>query len=133
MARSRLTNTRGHNKSGGAKIRAAAAEVVNAVVIHGRSLDAALAERETAFRQDDRSLLRFLCFGVIRQHWQLQDWIDSLLDRPLKKRDSIVRALLSVGLFQLVDTRIPDHAAVSQTVEAARLLRRQVGPVVRVL
>jgi 16S rRNA (cytosine967-C5)-methyltransferase len=47
-----------------------------------------------------------------------------LLDRPLKARDSVIESLLAIGLFQLRDTRIPDHAAVSMTVEAARLLRR---------
>ena len=65
-----------------------------------------------------------LSFGTLRNYWRLQEWIDALLDRPLKKQDSVVSALLAVGLYQLTDTRIPDHAAVSQTVEAARLLRR---------
>ncbi len=42
----------------------------------------------------------------------------------MKKKDGVIRALLAVGLFQLTDTRVPDHAAVSQTVEAVRVLRR---------
>jgi 16S rRNA (cytosine967-C5)-methyltransferase len=46
------------------------------------------------------------------------------LKRPLKARDSVVDALLMVGIFQLTDTRISDHAAVSLTAEAARMLRR---------
>ena len=108
----------------GARTRAVAAEVVDAVVVVGQSLDAAIAEREARVSPADRSLLRMLCFGVVRNHWRLQYWIDQLLDRPLKKRDSVINALLAVGLFQLCDTRIPDHAAVSQTVEAARPLRR---------
>ena len=111
------------NKNG-AWLRAAAAQAVDDVVSNGRSLDAALETAETRVSGDDRSLLRMLCFGTLRNHWRLKDWADSLLDRPLKKRDSIISALLAVGLFQLTDTRIPDHAAVSQTVEAARLLRR---------
>jgi 16S rRNA (cytosine967-C5)-methyltransferase len=65
-----------------------------------------------------------LCYGTLRHYWQLQHWIGQLINRPLKKRDSVINALLAVGLYQLCDTRIPDHAAVSQTVEAARLLRR---------
>jgi len=108
----------------GARTRAVAAEIVDAVVSGGQSLDAAIAEREERVSPTDRSLLRMLCFGVVRNHWQLQHWIGQLLSRPLKKRDSVINALLSVGLFQLCDTRIPDHAAVSQTVEAARALRR---------
>ncbi|MDH3746844.1 MAG: 16S rRNA (cytosine(967)-C(5))-methyltransferase RsmB [Gammaproteobacteria bacterium] len=108
----------------GARVRAAAAETVDAVVSSGRSLDDALAAFEKRIAPDDRPLLRMLCFGCVRHHWRLQGWIDELLDRPLKKRDSVIRALLAVGLFQLIETRIPDHAAVSQTVEAARLLRQ---------
>ncbi len=108
----------------GAKARAVAAEVLDAVVTHGKSLDAALADNEARVAPDDRSLLRMLCYGALRRHWQLQGWINSLLQRPLKRRDSVINSLLAIGLLQLSDTRIPDHAAVSQTVEAARQLRR---------
>ena len=108
----------------GAKTRAVAAEVVDGVIAGGQSLDAAIAEHESKLAPSERSLLRMLCFGTVRNHWRLQHWIGQLLNRPLKKRDSVINALLAVGLFQLQDTRIPDHAAVSQTVEAARQLRR---------
>ena len=108
----------------GARTRAVAAEVVDAVVSGGQSLDAAITDRESRVVPTDRSLLRMLCFGTIRNHWRLQHWVGQLLNRPLKKRDSVINALLAVGLYQLCDTRIPDHAAVSQTVEAARQLRR---------
>jgi 16S rRNA (cytosine967-C5)-methyltransferase len=108
----------------GARTRAVAAEVVDAVVTGGQSLDAALARNESRVALNDRSLLRMLCYGTLRNYWRLQSWISQLVSRPLKRRDSVINALLAVGLFQLVDTRIPDHAAVSQTVEAARQLRK---------
>ena len=98
----------------GARLRATAAVVVDAVVAAGRSLDAALAEHEEQVAPDDRGLLRLLCYGSLRRHWRLQTWIDQLLDRPLKRRDSVINALLAVGLYQLTETRIPDHAVVSQ-------------------
>ena len=98
--------------------------MVDDVVSGGRSLDAAIAERESRVAPADRPLLRMLAYGVLRHHWRLQAWISQLASRPLRKRDSVINALLAVGLFQLVDTRVPDHAAVSQTVEAARVLRR---------
>ena len=110
--------------STGARTRAVAAEVVDAVVTGGRSLDAAIAGSESRVPSADRPLLRMLAYGVLRHHWQLQAWIAKLVSRPLKRRDSVINALLAVGLYQLTDTRVPDHAAVSQTVEAARLLRR---------
>ena len=108
----------------GARTRAVAAEIVDAVAAGGQSLDAAIARFEGRVGPDERSLLRMLCYGTLRNHWQLQAWIEQLISRPLKKRDRVINALLAVGLFQLCDTRIPDHAAVSQTVEAARQLRR---------
>jgi len=108
----------------GARLRAIAAQIVDAVVSSGRSLDAAIAEHEAAVAPEDRSLLRLLCYGTLRHHWRLQEQVNMLLDRPLKARDSAINALLAIGLYQLGETRIPDHAAVSQTVEAARYLRR---------
>ncbi len=110
--------------SAGARVRAVAAEIVDAVTAGGRSLDAAIADYDGRVSSNDRSLLRMLCYGVLRYHWQLEAWADELLSRPLMRKDSVIKALLSVGLYQLSDTRVPDHAAVSQTVEAARLLRR---------
>ena len=97
----------------GARLRAAAAEAVNAVVMGGRSLDTALTQSEARIAAADRSLLRMLCFGTLRRHWRLQSWIDALVDRPIRRRDSVINALLAVGLFQLSETRIPDHAAMS--------------------
>ena len=111
------------NKIGG-RIRAEAAKVVDAVTRHGRSLDAALAVAGEFKNPADRALLRNLSYGTLRYHWQLHAWLDALLERRLRARDSVIESLLCVGLFQLNNTRVPDHAAVSMTVEAARLLRQ---------
>ena len=108
----------------GARLRATAAEIVDAVVKHGRSLDSALQEKEGRVAADDLSLLRLLCYGSLRRHWRLQAIISSYVERPFKAKDSIVNALLAVGIYQIAETRIPDHAVVSETVEAARILRR---------
>ncbi len=110
--------------SAGARTRAAAATVVDAVISDGQSLDAAIAAHEDQLPPGERPLLRMLAYGTLRHRWRLQEWIDQLVNRPLKRRDSVINALLAIGLYQLCDTRIPDHAAVSQTVEAVRQLRR---------
>jgi 16S rRNA (cytosine967-C5)-methyltransferase len=60
----------------------------------------------------------------LRFHWRLRSQVSALLDRPLKAKDSVIESLIAVGIYQLTDTRIPDHAAVSMTVEASRVLRR---------
>jgi 16S rRNA (cytosine967-C5)-methyltransferase len=108
----------------GARLRAEAAKAVDAVVAQGRSLDAVLAELDEQINSADQPLIKMLCYGTLRHHFRLRADLAKLLDRPLKVRDSVIESLLAIGLFQLTDTRIPDHAAVSMTVEAARHLRR---------
>ena len=112
----------GEAKAGG-KVRAEAARVVDAVTRKGRSLDAALAAAAEFQNPADRALLRNLCYGTLRYHWKLLAWLDALLERPLRSRDNLVQSLICIGLYQLTETRVPDHAAVSMTVEASRLLR----------
>ena len=108
----------------GAAVRAEAAEAIDAVVARGLSLDAALSDAEPSTDPTDRPLLRMLCYGTLRNHWRLAEWTAELLDKPLPAADSVIRSLIAVGLFQLSESRIPDHAAVSLTVDAARRLRR---------
>ena len=91
------------NNKQGARLRATAAEVVDDVVKHGRSLDAALASREDRVAADDRSLLRLLSYGVLRHHWRLMSWVNSLLNRPLKARDSETRSRLGGILARFLE------------------------------
>ena len=108
----------------GARLRAEAATIIDAVVSDGRSLDWALDRSDERIASADRAMIRMLCYGCLRHHWQLRWQLAQLLDKPLKARDSIIETLITIGFFQLSDTRVPDHAAVSATVDAARLLRR---------
>ena len=113
------------NKTGsGAAVRAEAARVIDTVAVQGRSLDVALSQADRQTDPQDRALLHMLCYGTLRNHWRLRWFIVQLLDKPLKSQDRIVESLLAVGLFQLLESRVPDHAAVSLTVEATRRLRR---------
>lgn len=108
----------------GASTRAEAARVVHDVVAGGRSLDAALADAEPRVASDERALLRAIAYGVLRAHWRLSADVDRLLTRPLRRRDRIIHSLLAVGIYQLGDLRVPAHAAVTLTVDAARRLKR---------
>jgi 16S rRNA (cytosine967-C5)-methyltransferase len=109
----------------GARVRAAAAEAVHAVAEHGRSLDAELRRLEVTLPAQDQPLFRNLAYGVVRRWYLYREWLDVLVDRRPRRRDRIVEALLCLGFHQLTATRIPDHAVVSATVEAARLLGKR--------
>jgi 16S rRNA (cytosine967-C5)-methyltransferase len=104
-----------------AAVRAEAAKIVAAVATRGRSLDAVLSFDPQATRQE-RGLLRALAYDSIRWYLRLDALLERLLARPGQKLDPDVRALAIVGLCQLLYTDIPEHAAVAETVEAARSL-----------
>ncbi|MCX8157482.1 MAG: 16S rRNA (cytosine(967)-C(5))-methyltransferase RsmB [Verrucomicrobiae bacterium] len=80
-------------------------------------LDAELARHPLP--DPDQRLVRELVFGVIR--WQAT--LDHLIDRQISRRppQPRLRLLLRLGLYQMfwLD-RIPDHAAVHETVSLAR-------------
>ncbi len=107
-------------------IRAVAAQALARVLGEGRSLTAAFPPTLILERLDprDRGLLQELCYGVCRWQPQLQALLNLLLDRPLDPREPSVRALLLAGLYQLHHLRIPEHAAVAETVTAARQLHK---------
>ena len=68
----------------------------------------------------DRGLLTTLVYGVIERQITLDAIIDSLADRKGGDISPDVRTLLRIGLYQLAYLdRVPDHAAVNETVDMA--------------
>ena len=110
--------------STGGEARAAAARIVTAVARRGRSLDDALGPACKSLPEADRGLAAELAYGGLRLFPRLDRWVDLLLARPLPGRDVEVHDLIAIGLYQLEQTRVPDHAAVAATVEAVRELGR---------
>lgn len=111
--------------SAGARTRALAARAVAGVVGRGTTLDDALEaalDGASDLPDRDRAQVRALAFGALRNHHRHRALLAFLLDRPLRGDSGTLEALLSVGLFQLADPEYPDHAAVSATVAASRLL-----------
>ncbi len=104
--------------------RVAAAQALAAVLGHGQSLNVALPAVENSVVPRDQGLLRELCYGTLRHYPSLQTLANALLDKPLKDRDSDVRALLLIGLYQIIHLRVPDHAAVSSAVDATKGLKK---------
>ncbi|OUU80371.1 MAG: 16S rRNA (cytosine(967)-C(5))-methyltransferase [Gammaproteobacteria bacterium TMED78] len=70
----------------------------------------------------NNSLFRSLSYGMMRWHHRLNWQVDKLVTKKINPRDKKLKSLLRLGLFQLQFTRIPDHASVSETVNAAEIL-----------
>ena len=93
--------------------------------------DAILARwlRSSELIDADRAFATELFYGVIRNFALLDFWIASL--RPLNL-DLDARDILRLGLYQLFVLKIPEHAAVFETVElASARLRSLVNAVLR--
>lgn len=71
----------------------------------------------------DFSLMQALCYGVIRHYLQLQFITKLLLAKPLPNKHLLVQHLLYIGIFQLLYMRVPDHAAIFETVAAVKQLK----------
>lgn len=100
-------------------LRALAAKAICRVVDTGLPLDPAMADfLRVVERRDDRGFVKELCFGTLRWFDQLEFILQRYLDKPLKSRDSDIRILIMVGLYQLHHLDTPVHAATSETVNA---------------
>lgn len=105
-------------------LRADCAKCLCSVVDQQRSLNDAFP----AFFSDcedsrDKALAQEICFGVLRWLPKLDFFCSKLLQQPLKGKKRSLQFLLYVGMYQLLEMRIPAHAAISETVDGAIALR----------
>ncbi|KMV71158.1 16S rRNA methyltransferase [bacteria symbiont BFo2 of Frankliniella occidentalis] len=106
-------------------LRGIAAQLVEQVIDKGQSLSTVLPQAQRLLADKDRALLQELSFGVIRFLPQLDHIILQLMDKPMKGKQRVIHYLLMVGIYQLKHTRVPPHAALAETVQAAVSLKRQ--------
>ncbi len=101
--------------------RAVALQLLAQVLDRRRTLDEALAESKAfaALVGRDRALVRRLLATLLRRLGQVDDLIETCLNRPLKRGHGDVRNLLRLGAVQLAFLDTPPHAAVSTTLDLA--------------
>ncbi len=101
-------------------LRLQAAKVLSKVLKDGQSLTVALDHGlEPVVEIKDKAFVQALCYGVIRHYYHLDFILQQLLTKPLRNKDSDIRMLLLLGIYQLQSMRVKSHAAVSETVSAA--------------
>lgn len=104
-------------------IRALAAKCCFNVVDKGRSLTEELPNAQAKADTKDKALLQELCYGVLRYLPELEHNARTFIDKPLKSKQRVFHFLILVGLYQLKYLRIPDHAAVAETVAGCKPLK----------
>jgi 16S rRNA (cytosine967-C5)-methyltransferase len=68
----------------------------------------------------DRAFLHELVLGTLRHRGWLDHAIAASIDRALSRVDPAVLTILRLGAYQILRLRVPDRAAVSESVELAR-------------
>ena len=106
-------------------VRALAAQVLTPLLRNQGSLNTQFSAVEKRCPEKDRGLLRELCYGTMRFYPQLNAILKVLQNRPFKYKDMEIRALALIGLYQLIHTRVPGHAAINESVEASKQLNKQ--------
>jgi 16S rRNA (cytosine967-C5)-methyltransferase len=101
--------------------RAVALDVIRRVTEQGAysNLTLAGALQRSDLSARDRALTSELAYGTIRRRGSIDWLVAPLLDRPLADARPSGLALLRLGAYQILFTRIPAHAAVSETVALA--------------
>lgn len=89
-------------------------------VQNGQSLTSVLNQHINIVSERDRGLYHELSLGCLRQWYSLKAITLPLLTKPLD--NEALESCLYLGLYQLLCTRIPAHAAISETVNAVKQL-----------
>lgn len=103
--------------------RVSVARILSAVIGEQLNLDNAFAQHLPA-QTESTAFIKAASFGVLRHYLRLQFYLQQLLSKPLKKKDLDVQCLLLCGLHELFDMHTPDHAVVSETVNAVHELNK---------
>lgn len=105
--------------------RTLATKILLEVLQKNRSLNTAISELLLHYpKNKDRGFIQELCYGVLRWHEQLQFFLKALMAKPLKSSDQDIHYLLLIGLYQLAFLQTKPHAAIYETAQAARELKK---------
>src|ERR1700684_770297 len=100
--------------------RSVAAHAVARILREGVTLDAALKDALAAADPQLAPSVRSLSYGAVRGYYRHEAILGRLLSAPVKSLDHLVRALLSVALYELEDERTPEYAIVDAAVQTAK-------------
>lgn len=106
------------------RVQTTAAKALARLLRHDGSLSSVLPEFSRELEGKDAAQLHEICYGVMRWYFQLQAILEILVNKPLRKKDFDVYALLLIGCYQITYMRTPSYAAVTETVEAANDLKK---------
>lgn len=111
-------------------IRAIAASILAELESGKGSIDSHLAAIKNKNQYEDiveGALLQEILYGCCRWFHMLESITNQLLSKPLKRKDSDLKCLLIVGIYQLRFLSTPEYAVLNETVCAAAILGKTWG------
>jgi 16S rRNA (cytosine967-C5)-methyltransferase len=106
--------------------RLVATQIIEQIIEEKSTLTNALRNNKS-FKQagNDKALIQEISYGTFRWYIQLEYLLDQLLEKRIKKKDSRLKYLIIIGLYQLRYMRIPAHAVVSETVNTCKKIKME--------
>lgn len=87
-------------------------------------LSRVLATHEGKLNQRDHAFAQQLCFGLCRHYYSLEAIKNHLVKTRIKARYLDIQLIVLLGLYQLIHLRIPEYAAVTESVKLASRRRK---------
>ena len=103
--------------------RAAAARTIYRVLC-GESLNHFFHDMLSKLDERRRPLCQELVYGTLREWPYVISVVERYLDRPIRRKDQDIWALICIGIYELDHLRTPAHAVLSETVSSTRELKK---------
>jgi 16S rRNA (cytosine967-C5)-methyltransferase len=101
--------------------RRVAREVLEAVLVRGRSLSSAGGRiRESLSEPRDRAFAMELVYGVLRWRFRLEVLLAQLMKKPVRSKDYELQLVLMIALYELTELNAPDYAVVDEAVRQTK-------------
>lgn len=104
--------------------RLIATQIIEEIIEEKTTLTTALRNNSRFQKSgNDKALIQEIIYGSFRWYIELDYLLNQLLEKKIKRKDSRLKYLLIIGLYQLRYMRIPAHAVVSETVNTCKKLK----------
>ncbi len=102
--------------------RAISAQIIFAVLDKQQSLGQCFDQYTQDLNPSQKGQVQDFVYGVLRHYSQFNYCINQLTHTKIKPEFNLIRYLIAIGIYQLEQDRVADHAAVGETVEACKQL-----------
>jgi 16S rRNA (cytosine967-C5)-methyltransferase len=106
--------------------RQVARDVLDAVLVRGRSLSSATDRIRVVLSEPrERAFAMELAYGVLRWRFRLDAVLAQLMKKPVRSKDYELQLVLMIALYELTELSAPDYAVIDEAVRQTKQTGRQ--------